>query len=100
VLYELLGELFETFEVLVIQFLIELFLEIIKLFLKLVLDQNSKHLGVFIKLLLESVNSGLVGSVESFMDDSLHLISEVGVLDLLELISILLSSVEVLPNGE
>jgi Na+-transporting NADH:ubiquinone oxidoreductase subunit NqrD len=99
-LHELLGQLFKALKVLVIQFLIELFLEVIKLFLKLVLDQYSKHLSVFIKLLFEFSNSSLVGSIESFMDDSLHLISEVGVLDLLELISILLSSVEVLPNGK
>ena len=99
-LHELLGQLFKTLKVLVIQFLIELFLEVIKFFLKLVLDQNSKHLGIFIKLLFEFGNSSLVSSIESFMDDSLHLISEVGVLDLLELISILLSSVEVLPNGK
>lgn len=96
----MLGKLFETLKVLVIQFLIELFPEIIKLFLKLILDQNSKHLSVFIKLLLKLGNSGLVGSIESFMDDSLHLVGEVGVLDLLELISILLSSVEVLSNGK
>jgi prolipoprotein diacylglyceryltransferase len=99
-LHELLGQLFKALKVLVIQFLIELFLEVIKFFLKLVLDQNSKHLGIFIKLLFEFGNSSLVSSIESFMDDSLHLISEVGVLDLLELISILLSSVEVLPNGK
>lgn len=100
VLDELKGKLVERLEVSVFQICIEFLLKLGKFFFKLILDEDSKILSFILELLLKSGNSFFVFFIEFSMNDFLHLFSEVRVLNFAELVSVLLSSIEVLGNSD
>jgi hypothetical protein len=96
---ELLGKFLETLEISLLELNLESLLGLQEFSLEGVLDKSSQVGGLSMELGLELCHSCLVRGSESLVDDFLHLLGEGSVLKLLDFISVLLSSVEVLGDN-